>query len=147
MMQALEELDSLTEEVTDVKKMPIEGVLEELYALDEQRKQTAARMDVLKQVISAQVNEEPGDYSICHGQYTATIKRSEAYDWDEDQLEVIVDGIDKKDLPAAFSVKVGVNKRKFDALDAATQATYLPALTVKPGRTLIKVTKEESDET
>lgn len=140
----LEELDGLLDEKEpDVKKMKLERVLEETFILEQEKKAISDRLKLLHEVIGAEADEEPGEHSIVCGDYVGLVKRSEMYSWDEEELRAIVDGLPAKNLPKAVAVKISVNRTKFDAMDSTEQAPFLPALTVKPGRTTIKVSKKE----
>jgi len=148
-MQDLSELDSLVApEINDLLVVTtlhgLEKTMAEFFVLTKQSKEIGEKLKDLREIISAEADEEPGEYEIAAGEYTAKVKRPVKYTWDEDILERIIGGVTiaKSGIPDAVSTQLKVDKDKYDALPSHEKVLLSPALTVGPGASRITVVKK-----
>ena len=143
-MQDLSELDDLVRDDTATAMVGLEKTMADFYELTKQYKDIATRLKDMKEIISAEADEEPGEYEVVAGGYVAKVKRPEKYTWDDAILESLVGGVtlSKGGIPDAVSTQIKVNKDKYDALPAHEKALLSPALTVGPGADRVTVFKK-----
>ena len=114
-------------------------VLEDYLERTNEAEQLAEQISVLKDQILFTVPEEIGEQVMEAGSYMVTVNRNELWKWDADAVEAM---IADQTIPPHVTRKYSIDKKRFQQLDDKEQATYMHALTRKPGAPRIAVAKK-----
>jgi len=147
-MMEWDDFDTETGEVSpELTKMSNEALAEEYAKYKNIEKFSKERCKHISVILSAQVNEEPGQYVLDGGKFDIEITRNEKFEWDSeklaDQYTRPVKAIEEFGIDVARVVKFGyaVDTAKYKKMgDGSAKAALTAALTRKPGSVSIKVT-------
>lgn len=120
-----------------LRKEELGKAVEQYLSLSARIEELTHQLDDIKAQLLAEFDEAAEEQERTFGQYSVTVKRSERWTWDSEQVEkMVADGPLPEFVKKAFSV----DKRKFMKQDPVVRDAYLHALTRKPGPASISVT-------
>lgn len=118
-------------------KLLVDAVAPELLSAIAEAEAAKAKVKRLTEDLARFAPELAGEVTIYGNEYTATVKRSERFEWDSDVLAALY--ADKEDLPAHIKMKLSVDKKRYDRMSDDDKAALASALTIKLSAPTIEV--------